>query len=64
MLEEPEIKNIKADLQRMNDELEKKVAERTAELKTVIDELRNEIRERDRQLRAVRPDSLLAGVGT
>lgn len=46
MLEEPDIKNIKANLQRINDQLEKKVAERTAELKQVIDELKKEIKER------------------
>jgi PAS domain S-box-containing protein len=46
ILEEPEIKKVKAQLKRKTDELELQVAERTRELRILVDELRKEIDER------------------
>src|SRR3954469_10621442 len=46
ILEQPEIKKLKAELQHRGDELEEKVKERTRELAIVIEQLREEIAER------------------
>jgi signal transduction histidine kinase len=46
ILEQPEIKKLKAELQNRGDELEEKVKERTKELAIVIEQLREEIAER------------------
>lgn len=48
MLEEPEIKQVKAQLKRKSDELELEVAERTRELTKLVQELKNEIAEREK----------------
>jgi signal transduction histidine kinase len=46
ILEQPEIKKLKTDLQNRSNELEEKVKERTKELAMVIDQLKEEIAER------------------
>jgi PAS domain S-box-containing protein len=46
ILEEPEIKSIKAELQRKSEELEQRVAERTNQLTQVVEQLKLEVEER------------------
>jgi PAS domain S-box-containing protein len=54
MIEIPELKEAKAEIKRLNDELEQKVKERTNELVTTNDALRSEIAERKLAEEAVR----------
>ena len=46
ILEHPEIKKLKAELQQRGDELEQRVAERTSELAKLIEQLKQEVNER------------------
>ena len=54
MIETPELKQAKAEIKRLNDELEEKVEERTRELATTNEALRSEIAERKLAAEAVK----------
>ena len=54
VVETPELKKAKSEINKLNDELEGCVAERTLQLETVNQELRNEIAERQRAEQNVR----------
>lgn len=59
IVETPELKQAKAEIKRLNDELELKVEERTTELRRVNEELRAEIIERKRAEEALRKSEKL-----
>ena len=59
MVETPELKQAKAEIKRLNDELEQKVEERTSELATTNEALRAEITERKRAEEALRKSEKL-----
>src|SRR5947207_15325619 len=54
VLETPEVKRAKQEIQRLNEELEQRVVERTKELAAANEELRKEIAERKRAEDALR----------
>ena len=54
VVETPSIKQAKAEIKQLNEELEHRVMERTSQLTAVNEELRMEIRERERAERALR----------
>lgn len=54
VIETPAVKQAKAEIKRLNEELEQRVVERTSQLTAVNDELRNEILERKRAEEALR----------
>jgi signal transduction histidine kinase len=56
-VETPELKQAKAEIKRLNEELEQRVIERTRELAAINEELRREIRERKRLEEALRATS-------
>jgi len=59
ILEQPEIKKLKAELQQRGDRLEQRVAERTRELEKLVEQLRWEISERQKAEEKVRQNERL-----
>jgi C4-dicarboxylate-specific signal transduction histidine kinase len=57
VVETPELKQAKAEIKRLNEELEQRVIERTRELAAINEELRREISERQRLEEALRATS-------